>query len=314
MPRATSRKKSSTTLSQRFTRWLFSPMKLCMLAIVVIVWLFLPQWTASLPQLEDRPEYQINASQIQVTSLPRWIPDDIVDKVLARAGFHDSMSLLDPMLSEKVALAFHTHPWIERLVTVKKSYPARLHVEVVYRKPVALVEVAGGGYFPIDRLGYLLPNEDFRPADQARYPIVRGVQTAPMGYVGEAWGDPAVAGAAHLAETLTKETAAGASWWDALQLDSIIAPSVIAASETSDELQYRFETVGGSQIYWGRPPGTQHPGELTVDQKLERLAEYHRSYRGFDSSPSPFLIDIRHWQGTKRSLLAAEPAEGIRRN
>ena len=314
MPRAKSRKTSSTTLTQRFSRWLFSPMKLCITAIVVIVWLFLPRWTAKLPQLASQPEYQIREQQIQVTPPPRWIPEDIVDKVLARAGFHESMSLLDPRLSEKVALAFHTHPWIERLVTVKKSYPARLQVEVVYRKPVALVEVAGGGYFPIDRLGYLLPNEDFRPADQARYPIVQGVQTAPLGYVGEAWGDPAVTGAAHLAETLTEETAAGASWWDALQLKSIVVPSTIVASDTSDELQYRFKTAGGSQIDWGRPPGTQHPGELTVDQKLERLAEYHRSYRGFDSSPSPFLIDIRHWQGTRRSLLAAEPAHGISRN
>lgn len=314
MPRAKTRKKSSTTLSQRFVRWLFSPMKLCVLAIGVITWLFLPRWTAALPQLDQQPEYQITAQQIQVTPPPHWIPEDIVDKVLARAGFHESMSLLDPRLSETVALAFHTHPWIERLVRVKKSYPARLHVEVVYRKPVALVEVAGGGYFPVDRLGYLLPNEDFRPADRERYPIVRGVQTAPMGYVGESWGDPVVAGAAHLAEALTEETASGTSWWDALQLRSIVAPSMVTQAATSDEIQYRFETVGGSQIYWGRPPGTQHPGELTVDQKLERLAEYHRSYRGFDSSPSPFLIDIRHWQGTRRSLLAAEPAEGIRRN
>ncbi|MEP3482433.1 MAG: hypothetical protein ABJZ55_24540, partial [Fuerstiella sp.] len=92
MPRAKSRKKSSATLTQRLTRWLFSPMKLCVTAIVVIVWLFLPQWTASLPQLESRPEYQISEQQIQVTPPPRWIPEDIVDKVLARAGFHESMS------------------------------------------------------------------------------------------------------------------------------------------------------------------------------------------------------------------------------
>lgn len=314
MARARTKKKGSATLSQRFVRWLFSPMKLCVAAIVVIVWLFLPQWTRQLPQLAEQPEYQITAQQIQITPPPRWIPEDIVEKVLDRAGFNESMSLLDPRLGRKVALAFDTHPWIERLVQVRKSYPARLQVDVIYRKPVALVEVAGGGYFPVDRLGYLLPSEDFRPADESRYPIVRGIQTAPLGYVGEEWGDPAVVGAAHLAETLTEQTAAGTSWWDALQLRSIVAPSVVASNESIDELQYRFETAGGSQIYWGRPPGTQHPGELTVEQKLERLAEYHRSYRGFDSSPSPFLIDIRHWQGTRRSLLAQEPDPGtIRR-
>ncbi|HAD61173.1 MAG TPA: hypothetical protein DCG12_18180, partial [Planctomycetaceae bacterium] len=63
---------------------------------------------------------------------------------------------------------------------------------------------------------------------------------------------------------------------------------------------------GGSRIVWGRPPGTQHPGELSVEKKIARLAEYQRQYDGFDSGPAAVSIDIRDWQGTRRSLLATE--------
>jgi hypothetical protein len=267
-----------------------------------------PQVERQLPQLDSREEYRVGVAQIQITPPPRWVPEDIVEKVFARAGFDDSLSLLDPELSEKVALAFYTHPWIERLKQVRKSYPARVQVEVVYREPVATVEVIGGGYYPIDRFGHLLPNEDFSAADIDRYPMIKQVSTPPTGNLGQSWGDPAVLGAAELAAVLTKPNEAGQSWWNALGLKSILAPKRTAVDENIEDLQFRIATAGGSQIVWGRHPLTTHPGELTVAVKLGRLADYHQRYVGFDSGPSAYLIDIRDWRVTERSLLAKEPA------
>ena len=178
-------------------------------------------------------------------------------------------------------------------------------MDVVYRTPVAMVEVAGGGYLPIDRLGYLLPDHDFSPADVNRYPVVTGVSTVPIGNHGQAWGDPAVTGAAQLAAVLAKSTEDGHTWWNTLGLAGIAAPARLSTADTADDLHYEIITAGGSRIVWGRPPSTTHPGELSVHKKLERMAEYHRSYNGFDNGSVAYRIDIRDWQGTRRSLLVA---------
>lgn len=303
---------AALTPGQRLVRWVFRPAWLITTATLLTLWLCWPVVERQLPQLDGRDEYRVGVEQIIVTPAPRWVPEDIVRKVFERAGFDDSLSLLDPQLSEKIALAFYTYPWVEQLKQVRKSFPASIYVEVVYREPVAMVEVAGGGYLPIDRYGHLLPENDFSPSDIDRYPLIRGISTAPVGYHGESWGDPAVTGAAQLAAVLTRNNASGQSWWTALGLQSIIAPRTLAATDDLDDLQFEVGTLGGSRIVWGRPPSTGHPGELTVVQKLERMAEYHRSYNGFDDGPAPFRIDIRDWQGTKRSLLATEPTRSSR--
>ena len=290
---------------------MFRPLRLMIVATLAFVWLCWPQVERQLPSLENRDEYRVGIAQISITPPPRWVPVDLVERVFERAGFDESLSLLDPTLSEKIALAFHTHPWIERLQQVKKSFPARVHVEVIYREPVAMVEVPGGGYLPIDKHGYLLPEKDFSTADIDRYPLIRDVSSVPIGR-GESWGDPAVIGAAQLAAVLTNENEAGQSWWKTLGFKSIIAPRQVAIADEADDLQYRLVTKGNSEILWGRAPTTAHPAELTVVQKLERMAEYHRSYNGFDDAPAPFQIDIRHWQGTKRSLLATGSSESSR--
>lgn len=310
MARATTKKKTTKQLTfrQKAVRWVFRPMPLTIAAVLSTVWLCWPMVQQKLPTLDDREEYRIGVDQIVISPAPRWVPVDLVQRVFARADFGDSLSLQDPMVSEKIALAFHTHPWIEQLKRVRKSFPAKITVDVVYREPVAMVQVVGGGYLPIDKFGHLLPDEDFSPADIDRYPIIANVTSIPIRR-GESWGDAAVVGAAELAAVLTKKNDGEQSWWRALELKAILAPQQVAIGKDAANLQYRLVTAGGSQILWGRSPATRHPAELKVGQKLERMAEYHRSYNGFDAAPAPVVIDIRDWQHTRHSPLAKESSD-----
>ena len=296
-----------------FVRWFFRPKPLVITALIASAWVLLPLALRHLPRLEDRPEYQVGVEQISLNPPPRWIPPDLVTQVLDRAGFNGTESLLDDTLSERIAAAFYTHPWIENVRSVRKSFPARLNVEVVYREPVAMVKGVDG-YYPIDRHGILLPPADFSIADIERYPVIERVSSVPVGNLGEPWGDPAVEGAAELAAVLNKQDTEQESWWKRLDVQSILVPRRVALSEAGDQLEYQLLTHGGSQILWGRAPGTNHPGELTVAQKLQRLSDYQRDFGGFDDAHGPYEIDIRPWNGIGRGLLAKENPSGTSMN
>lgn len=288
--------------------WLFQPKGLMVAAIFAVGLISLPLVIRRLPSLHDRPEYVISAEQVITTPPPRWIPQDLTRQVFDRAGLTESESLHDPALSERIAAAFHTHPWIERVVSVRKSFPARVHVELVYREPVAMVRGIDGHY-PVDRHGVLLPARDFSEADVNRFPVIERVASLPMGKLGESWGDPAVAGASELAAVLNEDREEGTSWWQELQLASILVPQRVALTEDADELQYELRTAGGSEILWGRGPSAKHPGELSVAQKVERLDRFRHDYGGFDDDHGPYVIDIRPWQGIERGILARQPRE-----
>ncbi len=316
MARSRSTKKSksaaSPTLTHHAARWLFRPWRLVIAATVAMSWLFWPQVAQKLPKLDDRPEYRVTAEQVTISPPPRWVPPDLVEQVFHRAGLDDGpLSLLDDTLSERVAAAFYTHPWIDDVHRVSKTFPAHVVVEVTYRKPVAMVEAVDGCY-PVDAAGRVLPPQDFTIADLERYPIIQNVSSVPIGGLGESWGDPAVTGAAQLAEVLQQESG-GQTLWKAMNLQAILVPAGSAPNAGSEDLEYQIRSSGGSRILWGRGPTTQHPGELTVEQKLQRMTAFYRDFGSFDDGPVPQAIDIRPWQATRRSRLAAEDAGAVRR-
>ena len=295
-------------VTSRAKSWFFRPRQLMITAAVAMTMIMIPVLARRMPKLNDRPEYRIGSEQVSISTPPAWIPSDLAQQVFVRAGLEENQSLLDATLSERVAAAFHTHPWVQEVRSVRKTFPARMHVEVIYREPAAMVKGVDG-YYPIDRHGILLPARDFSDADIERYPVIERVASVPMGKLGESWGDPAVSGAAELAATLNAKRDGKDSWWSELELTAILMPRRVALIEDADELEYELRTKGGSEILWGRGPNSRHPGELAVAQKLQRLSEYQRDYGGFDDAHGPYQIDIRPWQGIDRGMLAREVRE-----
>jgi len=288
----------------RLRRRLFRPGTLCLLASIVAAFVLYPVYRRWLPELDARPEYRISEARIALTPPPRWIPTDIIRQVFEQAGLTEPLSLQDPTLCERIAAAFHTHPWIDKVISVRKSWPARIHVDVSYRTPVAMVR-GTDGFYPIDSHGTLLPGRDFAAADVDRYPIIDNVASVPVGRLGEAWGDPAVAEAAFLAAVLLQQEDSQQPWWERLQLAGIEVPSSVSPGDSIENMQFVLCTRGGSRILWGRGPGCQHPGELEVARKLERLAEFQKRYGRIDDEHGPWLIDIRQWDGIRKGLLSA---------
>lgn len=288
--------KSRVGLFGRMRQSIYRPRYLLLLAGGIFLLIFGPDIPKWLPDPGDRDEYQFETANIEINPPPRDVPPNLVRQVIERASLEEKVSIVDDDLTKQIAEAFAAHPWVEEVVSVQKSFPPRVVVELKYRRAIAMVEVDDGLY-PISRDGILLPPEDFSLSDTRRYPLVRGVQTQPQGAAGTAWGDVSVAGAARLAVALEDD-------WTQLQLLAIVVPKRTSAKEKLEDLKFVLHTRGGSHILWGRAPKTSHPGELTATQKIGRLKKYLTDFGHFDRPHGPYEIDIRHWQEiTRRRLI-----------
>ena len=278
----------------------YRPSTLILAAAAVVIGLFLPQLTEFLPDLSQRPEYQLPADQIEVTQPPHWVPRKLVEQVIEDGGLSETLNLLDEGLVQEVAEAFQLNPWVEEVIEVRKSYPAKLVVQLNYRRPVAMVEIRKGR-LPIDSHGVLLPANDFVAAEADAYPLIKGIATTPQGPAGTKWGDPVVEDAAAIAGILS-------SVWNSLGLQAINCPASSSREAKTDEGVFELEARGGTRILWGHAPGSKNPGELSIEQKVGRLQDYVKRFGGFDQPHGPYKIDIRHRNDISRVPLSAHNA------
>jgi hypothetical protein len=278
-------------------RQLYRPVTLATTALVVLTGLQLPGLISRMPDLSERGEYLLPSSEIEITQPPHWVPRQLLHDVIENANLPEKLRLLDATLVHDVSEAFRLNPWVEDVVSVTKSYPAKVVVVLNYRRPVAMVEVKQGQY-PIDSHGVLLPPQDFSVSDTRMYPFVTGVVSTPQGPAGTLWGDPVVEGAAGLAAEL------GPSW-KKLGLATILCPASADDRAKIDEGVFVLLSKGGSRIVWGHAPGTDHPGELSTKQKVGRLEDYVKRFGSFDQPQGPYQIDIRHWRDISRTPLSA---------
>ena len=222
-------------------------------------------WGKVRTHVQSQAEYLVPLSDLAITPAPAWIRADIRTEVIRDAGLPTKLSILDDQLPKRLSNAFALHPWVARVDGVHTSYPARILVNLNYRKPVAMV-VVYGGLLPVDVDGVLLPTEDFTPQDAQQYPRVLGISSSPLGPIGTRWGDTMVEAGAKLAELLGPQ-------WQPLQLHHI------AVSEQTDpqrgtHVELQLVTRGGAQFNWGSAIGQESDEEQDSATKLKHLQQF----------------------------------------
>lgn len=294
-------KRRPATLIEQLLDWLLQPTVLLLLSCSVAAWVFVPKLKVRLPDLRNDRQYCLSTSQIEITPPPHWVPHDLAEQAIRRAGLPAELSLLEPEVTRRVAAAFEQHPWVKGQVRVSTAVPARMRVELNYREPIAMVHVVQNGksgLFPIDADATVLPSADFAPAEIAKYPVIENVSNKPSGAVGTVWNETGVLGAARLAVALKP-------YWETFGFQSILAPTNLDRKLEWDEIILQLGTRGGSRVIWGRPPGAKHPGELPSDKKIERIKFYLSHHGPFDSpTHGPFEYDITRWTDISRKPIA----------
>jgi hypothetical protein len=285
------KKNGGTLIDPRLKRllaWAFGPGRAVVLAVAMVGgfaagWYFL--WEKFSGEVLSSQEYLVTPERVQISRPPAWIRSDIRAEVFRDASLDGPLSIMDPDLAERIAGAFALHPWVARVVEVRKLAPARVEVDLIYRKPACMVLQAEGQLLPVDVEGVLLPADDFSPVEAVRYPRLEQIDSVPVGPPGTRWGDVGVTGGAQIAAAI------GSAWHD-LCLDRIV-PSKVTGIGYADGPTFELYTLGGSRYLWGRAPGTDVPGEIPAAEKVARLINYKQEYGTLDGINGPQQLDIR---------------------
>jgi len=261
-------------------------------------------WTRVAPSIIYRDTYLLDPDRVTISTPPEWLSADVRTEVIRNAGLSHRLSILDDAFMNVVQDAFTLHPWVLSVDRITKKYPPGAHVEVTYRQPVAVVELAspqGVLFVPVDSQAVHLPIDDVPDLRKRYLPRIGGIVGRPP--VGQQWDDPRVRGAAELAHGLSDD-------WEAMHLVDIL-PS--ARPEIRDEHRffvYDLITRGGTRVVWGPAPSAAPPGEHAFDVKLERLKECVRKHGPLDSVHSPAIVDVRTGLDvTPRTVQKKPPAD-----
>jgi hypothetical protein len=150
----------------------------------------------------------------------------------------------------------------------------------------------------------------FREMEAARANDLAAFDRAFFGHVGHVVCNTTRAvlgGLTRLADRFQQPYDEQSTHWEHLNLAGIQLPSRATAELKIEDIQYQVLTKDGSRIVWGRAPGTDHPGELSAEQKIGRLTQYLADFGTFRPPHGPLEIDIRHWQEiTQRRLSTLE--------
>lgn len=258
-----------------------------LLVLLVILGAFAGGWYGTWRYVRARvlsgEDFLVTFDKVEITPPPEWIHTDIRVQVFRDASLDRPLSIADEDLVERIRGAFALHPWVAKVERVQKFHPARVEVQLAYRRPVCMVEAAGE-WIPVDAEGVVLPREDFSPVEAGRYPRLIGIDTVPPGIAGTRWNDARVLGGAEIAAAL-------ASSWEKLGLGRIVAkkpPGVGSVDAPSFDLVTRDGTV----IPWGRAPSGDAPGEIPIPEKIARLERYLAEHGSLESQPGGAGLDL----------------------
>jgi hypothetical protein len=255
--------------------------------LIVIAGLFGGAWYAAWRQWGSRTlssdDYLLTDKKTQITPLPDWIHTDICAQVFRDASLDPPPSIIDDDLVQRVRGAFSLHPWVAKVERVQKFHPARVKVDLVYRRPVCMVEI-GNELIPVDAEAVILPREDFTAPEASRYPRLVGIDTAPLGVAGARWNEDRVLGAAEIAAALADQ-------WEKLGLKSIVAEKLLGTG-VRETPRFELLTRGGTRIPWGRAPSGDAPGEIPPKDKVAKLENYLANHGNLESQPGGVGLDL----------------------
>lgn len=238
----------------------------CVVIVAAFALMMIAGWNHYADKFASREEFLLTPRDILINKQPDWIHSNVLVDTIDEQKLPEKLDLRDRDLTSKIAAAFSNHAWIRKVNKVVKQYPAKVLVDVEYRRPVAVVEVVyvekntqKRGLVPIDIEGTILPDRDFSPAQAVQYPRILVDLKTPRVGPGRKWEDPRITDAATIAAELLP-------YWNDLKLTRIVL-------REEGGSHFELELADNTRIIWGSPPGKELPQEAMAKHKVQVILQ-----------------------------------------
>ncbi len=285
---------------------LFHPATLFVFATSFLIGGAIFLWERHQDQIINLEEFRLTKDKITVTPPPAWANDDLKQLVLSEStdDLHSDAenlpSILDTQLVSRTATVIRNVGCVERVDSVRKS-KSGLDIDVIYRVPVALVELSKVSFpfswpkakpdeqvlLPVDRLGVVMPQalgEGLSvPKILVVHPLASPSQALEIPCWAD-WPDERIKDAAAISALF--ETTANAIGFS--RIVTRRKPDLSTGYLDSFELW----PDRGTQVIWGNAPGKETKGEAKAEVKLRALEEFVIQY-GALNKLSAQRVDVR---------------------
>jgi hypothetical protein len=214
--------------------------------------------------------FKINLEFLEVTANPDWlIGTELEPAVRDSVKLDGNSGIFDKTTVSRICRYYQSNPWVAEIHTIQKRFPNEIIVKLEIRKPVVAIELKRtqncSYYYLVDNQSVRLPGEyKVVPTLSMTLPVVVGVTTAPPP-AGIKWTDQGLNDAIALAVTLDEHQVY--SRLDVAQID--VANS--GGRRNPKESEITIWTKDRVAVQWGRSPGTDKFGEISVAEKIKNL-------------------------------------------
>lgn len=232
-------------------------------------------WIFGVPRLQARVVGAHAPSEIQVHFLnaPAWMTGDLEAWLSLTVQQNLSIDPLDRNSLAQARLALLKTGCFDTVRQVRRLSGKDLEVDASFLQPFAVVRDRDGEHL-IDPHGKLLPSA-YRVGTESHFiRIINTTFDRPTG-PGQAWNGADITAALHLIRLIDDH-----DWW--FQVQTI---------DMADIDQIALVTSRDCRILWGASPGEEAIGEVTAEQKINRLSYIDTTYGRIDID-CPHELDI----------------------
>jgi len=229
--------------------------------------------------VSSQEAFRVNSVLLEYS--PESIPAAVTAELKEVSSRQGGTSMFDPSLLVTMKRGYEESGWVKEVTWVRKSFPDTVECRLQLREPCGAV--LSKSYYLTDFDGIRLPGE-YRewPCEGFDVPMITGTRGV-IPSVGTKWNDDSVKAAVEVLKEF-----AGLEVAKALKIKSIDVSNLGGkVNRSASEIVLR--TGDGTEIWWGRRPGSTRMGERSSSAKVGELNEIVQE----DSIEKYRYIDLR---------------------